>query len=238
VQTWIWGAVSTLLLAGWIAWQMGWLWAVAAIIGVFVHEFGHVLVINWAGSGPSGIRIIPFFGGAATMARPPQSDFKGVLIALAGPVFGLLAALPFFALAAWTGDPAWRQGAFVVGAINLLNLAPAPPLDGSKALGPVLARVHPLLERGALLAVGAVAVIWTLSRGSLLMPLVIALSVFAALRTGRLRAPADPLSWGQWGGSLAMYLGAVALCAGVAGYAAMGAGLSFNFGFGSFGAVR
>ena len=149
LKTWVWGAISTLLLAGWIAWQMGWLWAVAAIVGVFVHEIGHVLVINWAGSGPSRIRIIPFFGGAATMARPPLTDFKGVLIALAGPAFGLLATLPFFALAAWTGDAAWKQGAFVVAAINLLNLAPAPPLDGSKALGPLLARVHPMLERAA-----------------------------------------------------------------------------------------
>jgi Zn-dependent protease len=234
-REWIWGAISTLLLAGWITWQMGWLWALAAIVGVFVHEFGHVLVINWAGSGPSRIRIIPFFGGAATMARPPLTDFKGVLIALAGPVFGLLAALPFFGLAAWTGDATWRQGAFVVGAINLLNLAPAPPLDGSKAMGPVLARIHPLLERAALVAVGAVAVAWTLSRGQLLLPLLIGLTLFASLRAGRMRPPAEPLTWGQWGVGLAAYLTALGLCAAVAGVAAIGAGVSFNFAFGNFG---
>jgi len=103
LQTLIWNIVSTLLLAGMIAWQMNWLWAVAAILGLFVHEIGHLIVINLAGSGPSRIRVIPFFGGAASMARPPLTDFRGVLIALAGPVFGLLAALPFFGLAAWTG---------------------------------------------------------------------------------------------------------------------------------------
>jgi Zn-dependent protease len=235
LQTLIWNVVSTLLLAGWITWQMGWLWAVAAIVGVFVHETGHVLVINWAGSGPSRIRIIPFFGGAATMTRPPASDFKGVLIALAGPVFGLLAALPFFGLADWTGRPGWLVGAFVIGAINLLNLAPAPPLDGSKALGPLLARVHPLLERVALGAVGGVAILWTLSRGSLLMPLFIALALFASLRSPQMRPPAEPLSWGQWAGGLALYLGALGLCAGLALYAAMGAGVGFNLGFGHFG---
>jgi len=238
IQTLVWNIVSTLVLAGWIAWQMGWLWAVAAILGVFVHEIGHVLVINWAGSGPSRIRIIPFFGGAATMARPPLSDFKGVLIALAGPVFGLLAALPFFGLAAWTGDGAWKQGAFVVAAINLLNLAPAPPLDGSKALGPVLARIHPMLERVALGLVGGLAAIWTLSRGSLLMPLIIVLSVFASLRARRMRPPAEPLTWGAWTLSLSLYLAALALSAAVAGAAALGAGLSFNFGFGDFGGLR
>jgi Zn-dependent protease len=235
LSEWIWGAISTLLLAGWIAWQMSPLWAVAAVFGVFVHEFGHVLVINWAGSGPSRIRIIPFFGGAATMARPPTSDFKAVLIAVAGPIFGLLATLPFFGLAAWTGVPGWRSGAFVIAAINLLNLTPATPLDGSKALGPILARVHPLLERAALFAVGAFAIAWTLSRGQLLLPLVIGLSLFAALRSPRLRAPAEPLSAPQWAMGLALYLGALALCAGVAAAAAIGSGVNLHFlSFGSF----
>src|SRR5438046_2621142 len=64
---WTWGLISTVLLAGWIALWAGPLGAVALVGGVFVHEFGHLLVINWAGAGPSRIRIIPFFGGAATM---------------------------------------------------------------------------------------------------------------------------------------------------------------------------
>ncbi len=239
LSTLLWGVAGTLLLAAWLSWQMGLLWGVAAVIGVFVHEFGHVLVINWAGSGPSRIRIIPFFGGVATMARPPDTEIKGVLISLSGPVFGLLAALPFFGLAAWTGQPAWLTGAFVIAGFNLLNLAPAPPLDGSKALGPVLARVHPLLERAALLAVGLVAVVWSASRGSWLIPLFIGLSVFASLRTAQLRPAARPLSWGEWALGLALYLLAVALCGGLLWIAAAGAGIgSHFFSFGSFGGGR
>ena len=145
-----WNLISTLLLAGWIAFWAGPLGAVALVGGVFVHEFGHVLVINWAGAGPSRIRIIPFFGGAATMSRAPDSDFKGVLIALAGPVFGLLAALPFF------GPRRAHRRARLAGRRLLHRRAqpastsrPPPPLDGSKALGPALARIHPLLERAA-----------------------------------------------------------------------------------------
>jgi Zn-dependent protease len=236
LQQLLWGGVSTLLLAAWIGWQMGWLAAVALVSGVFVHEFGHVLVINWAGSGPSRIRIIPFFGGAATMARPPDTEVKGVLISLAGPVFGLLATLPFFGLAAWSGEPAWEVGAFVIAGFNLLNLAPAPPLDGSKALGPVLARIHPMLERTALLVVGLLAVAWTLSRGSLLAPLFIGLSVFASFRAARLRPEAQPLTWAEWGLGLALYALALALCSGVAWLAATGAGINGDFfSFGSFG---
>ena len=235
----LWGVTGTLVLAAWLSWQMGLLWGVAAVIGVFVHEFGHVLVINWAGSGPSRIRIIPFFGGAATMARPPDTELKGVLIALSGPVFGLLAALPFFSLAAWTGQPAWLTGAFVIAGFNLLNLAPAPPLDGSKAFGPVLARIHPLLERAALLVVGLVAIVWSASRGSWLIPLFIGLSIFASLRTAQLRPAARPLSWSEWALGLTLYLVAVALCGGLLWLAAHGAGIdSHLFSFGGFGGAR
>jgi Zn-dependent protease len=239
LSTLLWGVAGTLVLAAWLSYQMGPLWGVAAVIGVFVHEFGHVLVINWAGSGPSRIRIIPFFGGVATMARAPDTELKGVLIALSGPVFGLLAALPFFGLAAGTGQPAWLTGAVVIAGFNLLNLAPAPPLDGSKAFGPVLARIHPLLERGALLAVGLVAIVWTLSRGSWLVPLFIGLSIFASLRTAQLRPAARPLSWSEWALALALYVLAVALCGGLLWLAAAGAGIgSHFFSFGSFGGAR
>ena len=236
LKTFFWGLASTLLLAGWLSWQMGPLWGVAAVVGVFVHEFGHVLVINWAGSGPSRIRIIPFFGGAASMERPPDTELKGVLIALAGPVFGLLAALPFFVLAAWLADPTRLIGAFVISGFNLLNLAPAPPLDGSKALGPVLAKIHPLLERAVLLVIGLAAIAWTFSRGSWLVPLFIGLSIFASLRTAQLRPAARPLSWGEWGLSLALCVLAIALCGGVLLLAANGAHV--NPKFFSFGGAR
>jgi Zn-dependent protease len=236
LTTFVWGLISTLLLAAWISWQLGWLWGLSAVAGVFVHEFGHVLVINWAGSGPSRIRIIPFFGGAATMERPPDTELKGVVIALAGPVFGLVAALPFFGLAAWTGEPAWLTGAVVISGFNLLNLAPAPPLDGSKALGPVLAKIHPLLERAALLVVGLAAIAWTFSRGSWLVPLFIGLSVFASLRAAQLRPSSRPLTWSEWAIGLALYGVALSLCGGVLWLAASGAHMKLQLL--SFGGAR
>lgn len=225
-QTLIWNIVSTALLAAWLSWQMGWVWGVAAVFGVFVHEFGHLMVINAAGCGPSTIRIIPFLGGAASMPRAPDSDFKGVIISLSGPVFGLVAALPFFLASSATGDARWLGGAFFIAGFNLLNLAPAPPLDGSKALGPVLGRIHPMLERVALVAVGAAAVAWTFSHGSLILPLFIGLSVFASLRTPNLRPNARPLSWTEWAAGLVLYVAAAALCVAVMIAALPGASLA------------
>jgi len=224
----IWGIISTALLAAFLGIQMGWVWALAGVVGVFVHEYGHVLAMNALGCGPGRIRIIPFLGGAATMARPPDSDFKGVLISLAGPVFGLIAAAPFF-IAARYDNPQWLNGAFFVGVINLINLAPAPPLDGSKALGPALARINPWLERVALVLVGAGAVYWSFITSNWIFGAFVAIATLGALRTGVVRAPARPLSASEWVASVALWLIALGLCVGVLALALNG-GVANPFG--------
>lgn len=207
-----WSLLSTVLLAAWLAWQFGWMFAVAGVLGVLVHELGHLAAINALGCGPGRIHIIPFFGGAASMSRAPDSEFKSVLIALAGPVCGLIATGPFFLLFAITGAPVWLNGAFFVAAINLLNLAPAPPLDGAKALGPVLAWVHPWLERVALALVGGAVVLWAVPRGGYLLALVAGLGVVQALLGKAFRAPARAMDPGEWSAAAGLCLGAVALC--------------------------
>jgi hypothetical protein len=205
------GLISTAILAGWIGLQMGWVWALAGVTGVFVHEYGHVLAINALGYGPGRIHIVPFLGGAATWRTAPSSEFHRVLIALAGPVFGLLAIAPFLIAYAATGQERWLGGGFFIAIINLINLAPAPPLDGSKALGPSLARIHPWVERAALILVGILVVLWGVSRGSWIFALFVGLGVVGSL-TRPLRPPAEPLSLGQWGLAVLLYLGALLLC--------------------------
>lgn len=211
----LWALLSTAALAGLLWWLMGWVWALAGVVGVLVHEYGHVLAMNRLGCGPARIYIVPFLGGAAVPARAPKTEFHDVLISLAGPSFGLLAMLPFFAAHTWTGDGVWLQGALFVAIINLINLAPAPPLDGSKALGPALAKIHPLVERGALLLVAAVFVLWALSRGSYIMAVFVGISTFVALRGAELRARAVRLSGAEWALSVALYALVAALCVGM-----------------------
>jgi Zn-dependent protease len=222
-QSLLWGLISTALLAGWIGWQFGWVCAIAGVVGVFVHEYGHVLAINALGYGPGRIQIIPFFGGAATPARPFASEMHGVLIALAGPLFGLLAMAPFFLAYAATGQEPWLGGALFVAGINLLNLAPAPPLDGSKALGPALARVHPWLERAAMLAIGALALFWAIQHRQLMLGVFMAIGTLGALRQGPLRPFASPLTPGQGLAAFGAYVVAVVLCALAVDVAANGA---------------
>jgi Zn-dependent protease len=217
-QSALWNLIATLILAAWLALGAGWPWAVGAVAGVFVHEYGHVLAMNGLGLGPAKMRIIPFFGGAATPAVPPETEFKDVLISLAGPSFGLLAVLPFYAAASLTQNPVWLKAAIPVAVINLLNLIPAPPLDGSRALGPVLARIHPQIERGVLVLVGAGAAWWCLQHHNFLIAVFIALSVYSALMRPTVRPFALKLTAAQQGSSLLLYLAVAALCVAVLGF--------------------
>jgi Zn-dependent protease len=219
-----WGIASTIALFAWLAWSWGWTTAAAGLFSLFVHEGGHMLVINALGCGPSRLRIIPFLGGAATMARAPRTAFHGVLIAMAGPIAGLLTAVPFIVASRVTGDPRWIDGAGFIILINLLNMLPAPPLDGSKALGPALARIHPWVEKAVLVLIGAVAAYFAIRQGNILFGAFVAIATLAAARrTGRPTArPLNGLEWlatvGLWGGVLAagVYAGLVSL--GVGGW--------------------
>lgn len=215
-QSLVWALVSTALLGGflWI-FSGSWVVAVAAIWGLLVHEYGHVLAMNRYGMGPAKIYIIPFLGGMARGQRLPDSEWEGVKVSLAGPAFGLLAAIPFFGLYLVLGGQAWLVGAVVIAAINLVNLAPAPPLDGARALGPVLARIHPMVEMGAMIAMGALVVLWGLSNGSYIFAGFLALALFGHLRRGAWRPEGRPLSGAEAGYSVGLFVLTAAACAGV-----------------------
>jgi Zn-dependent protease len=216
-------SISSVLLAAWIGWQMGWAWAAAGIVAILVHELGHLVAINLLGCGPGRIHFIPFLGGAATMTRAPDTEFKGVLIAVAGPLAGLLAAIPFIFIYEQTEERLWLGGIYFIGMINLINLAPAPPLDGSKALGPALARIHPWLERGALFLVGLAAVAWAVWTRSYLFGILVGLSAVSTLRLRAMRPEAVRLNLVQWLASVGLWMVALALCLMVVSYGAKGA---------------
>lgn len=209
----VWALLSTALLAGLLWWLMGWIYAVAGVVAVLVHEYGHVLAMNRLGMGPARIYVVPFLGGAAAPRIGAPSEWTDVRVSLAGPAFGLLAALPFLGLHLATGEAVWLEGVWFVALINLFNLAPAPPLDGSRALGPVLARIHPLLEKAALIAVGIGVVAWGVMGGMYILAVFIGLSVIGHLKRGAWRPNVAPLAWREAGASLLLYLATAALCA-------------------------
>lgn len=211
-----WAFLSTLLLGGLIYyWTRSFEIVVAVLFGVLVHEVGHMLAMNRLGMGPARIFIVPFFGGAAIGQRPAKSEWHGVLVALAGPAFGLLAAAPFFALYGWTGQGIWLQCVLVIAFINLINLLPAPMLDGSRAVGPVLAKIHPMVEKAVLLLIGLLAMVWGASNGSWIFVIFLGIALFSYLRRGDWRPDVRRLTAGEAFKSTGLFVLTAAACVGV-----------------------
>ena len=212
-----WAIASTLLMAGFLWWiTQSVVVAGAVLFGLFVHEYGHVLAMNKLGMGPARIYIIPFLGGLAKAQREPKTEWHGVLVSLAGPAFGLIAMIPFVAAGLALGSPEWLMGAFFIAMINLVNLLPAPPLDGSKALGPVLARIHPMLEKAAMVAVGVVVVAWGVSNGSYILAAFLSLALIGHLRRGAWRPEGRELTGREATMSVGLFVVTALACAGVA----------------------
>lgn len=211
-----WAIISTLLLGGLIYyWTRSFEIVAAILFGVLVHEVGHMLAMNKLGMGPARIFIVPFFGGAAIGQRPAKSEWHGVLVALAGPAFGLLATIPFFGLFAFSGQGVWLACVIAIAFINLLNLLPAPMLDGSRAIGPVLAKIHPLLEKAVLVVIGGLAVLWGVSNGSYLFALFLGIALFSYLKRGDWRPEGRRLTVGEAFKSTALFVLTAGACVGV-----------------------
>lgn len=224
----LWSVMSAGLLAWLIATQMGWKWALAGVFGILVHELGHALTINAMGLGPARIDFVPFIGAVTRARKLAPTELKDALIAIAGPLFGLLAVIPFFIAVQVTGDPTWAGGAFFICLINLVNLLPAPPLDGSKVLGPALAGVHPLLEKAAVLAVGAGAGWWAISTGRWIFGGVIVLGVVSSLMSAQIRPQAEKLTLEGFLWSFSLYLMTAAFAIGLMLTASNAMGMGSN----------
>lgn len=114
-----------------------WKFALALMLMLFVHEYGHVYAMKRSGLKVRGIYFIPFLGAAAVTDDSWRTREQQAYIALNGPLWGfVLTLLPlgflFFMegdnLALATGVAAWWSF------INLFNLLPINPLDGGRLL--------------------------------------------------------------------------------------------------------
>lgn len=128
---------------------LNWGWQEVASVGVAValHEFGHVLAMRYLGYKNVRMLFIPLFGGLAT-GQPQTSDAsKNAIVALAGPIFGIITTV-LAGVAAWyMGSPAWLVNYVWVSLIlNAFNLLPIHPLDGGQVANEVLFSRVPTLE--------------------------------------------------------------------------------------------
>ena len=132
-----------------------WKFAVALMLMLLIHEYGHVHAMKRSGLKVRGIYFIPLLGAAAVTDETWRTRAQQAYIALNGPLWGFVltlvpvAALPFVDeknLPLVAGVAAWW--AF----INLFNLLPINPLDGGRLLSSLSYSISGTLGRAVSLA--------------------------------------------------------------------------------------
>lgn len=156
----------------WVAW--GWPLAAGLVASIYLHEMGHVARLAQLGLKVEPPMFVPGFGAFVRMKQRPLDAIEEARIGLAGPIWGLGAAL--LALAAWqlTGSglalAICRLGAW----INIFNLLPLGPLDGGRAF-------RALAPSGRWAAAAALLAAWAVTHEGLLL-LLIVVAIFRAIR--------------------------------------------------------
>jgi Zn-dependent protease len=137
----------------------GWPLALGLVFSIYVHEMGHVAMLRRLGIAAGAPLFIPGVGAVVMLKQHVTDPLTDAKIGLAGPVWGLGAALAAYAMHVVTGAPIWLAIAQLTGFLNLFNLIPVWQLDGSRGFH-ALAR----WERWALVAAVVVALMVTEQR--------------------------------------------------------------------------
>jgi Zn-dependent protease len=180
--------VSTLASMGvWIvayAMALGWQFAVGMAIVIYIHEMGHVYALQRLGIRAGAPIFIPGIGALVRLKQSFVNPLEDARIGLAGPLWGLVAAVATALLYAATRAPLFGALTQVGAWINMFNLLPIGPLDGGRGF-----RALSLRQR-LLLMVLIAAVIAATGEGLLILILIV-----AALRTLAERSSPPVESW-------------------------------------------
>lgn len=161
----------------WTAWG-GW-FALGLVLSIYVHEMGHVAALGRFGIHATAPMFIPGVGAFIRLRAQTLAPYENARVGLAGPVWGLAAAIVAALGARLGGGPLWSAIAHTGAWINLFNLMPVWQLDGNRAFAALTPR-----HRG--LIVLAFGVAWILTHDGLL----VLLALVAGVRTLDAQAPA------------------------------------------------
>ena len=186
----------------------GWKFGLGFVLSIYVHEMGHVTALARYGIPASAPMFIPGFGAFVRMKAYPASAGEDARVGLAGPLWGLGAALACMGVWQATGSGLFAALAHVGAWINVFNLIPIWQLDGGRGFR-ALSRQHRML----IAALSAVLWLWT----SETMLIIVALA--AVWRCFTKDAPEQPndMVFYQFAGLLAALSVVYTLTAGAGG---------------------
>jgi Zn-dependent protease len=129
--------IKVLFAAGSLAaysWLFSIEFAIALILCLVFHEYGHIKAMKYFGLKTKGIYLIPFVGGLALSDDKINTRWQDIVISIMGPFFGLLLSLACL-VGYWLTDIEILAGLAVFNALlNLFNMLPVLPLDGGHVL--------------------------------------------------------------------------------------------------------
>lgn len=144
----------------------GWLFGLALIGVLMIHEMGHIVALRRLGMTVPGPVFIPFLG-AAIFVPPIENRTDEAYMAMGGPLFG--AASVVIALGGYwvTKHPLFMIAAHLAVILNLFNLLPISPLDGGRVtqvMGPKFKYIGAiaLLFLSLLIMNPAILLVWIL----------------------------------------------------------------------------
>jgi Zn-dependent protease len=152
----------------------GWPLAAGLAGSIYVHEMGHVAMLRRLGIQAGAPLFIPGVGALVMLREPVTDPVTNARIGLAGPVWGLGAAVAAWVLYMVTGAGIWLAIAELTGFINLFNLLPVWQLDGARGFH-ALSR----LERWLVVAAIGAALLLT---GVRLLWIIAAVAAYRAIR--------------------------------------------------------
>ncbi len=173
----------------------GWWFALGIVLSIYIHEMGHVAALLRYGIKASAPLFIPGLGAVIRLQQTLGDPRQDARVGLAGPVWGLGAAVASFGLFLVSREPVWAAVAHMGALINLFNLMPIWQLDGGRAF-----RAFSRPQRW--LAATAVAVAWSLTDDGLLLLILLVAGFRAAFDRPSTRPDVR---------SLVLYVGLVAV---------------------------
>jgi Zn-dependent protease len=107
---------------------------IGIVASIYVHEVGHVAALRRYGIDASAPMFIPGFGALVRLKQYPTDAHEEARTGLAGPLWGLVAALGAAAVGRIMGSEVATSVASFAATINLFNLIPFWQLDGARGL--------------------------------------------------------------------------------------------------------
>jgi len=121
-------AGSIFIAVGAYALIWGWKFGVGIVVLILLHETGHYLEAKREGLHPKLPVFVPFLG--AYVAYTRGNPWQTVRVAIAGPIFGGLAALICYLIGRAQGSDLMLALAYFGFFLNLFNLVPFGIFDG------------------------------------------------------------------------------------------------------------